>query len=136
MTKDHIKSLYLESDHNCAETVLFAISREYGLGLDAEDIKLVGAWGGGAGCGIICGALAGSLAALGKICITERAHATAGFSALCAAYVEAFLGTLGSTDCRDIKPNSFVPGVRCINTIEQTADLFDWFIEEHGIIMK
>ncbi len=134
MVKEYVKSFYLEKDFNCAETLLKSIAEAYGLDVKPEDVKLVGAWGGGAGCGITCGALAGSLAALGKLCIGERAHATPGFSALCGEYVKAFEAEFASVNCRDIKPTPFIPGVRCIDTVERAADLFDRFVLEHNIV--
>ena len=48
MVKEYVKSFYLENDFNCAETMLKAIDAAYGLGLRPKDVKLVGAWGGGA----------------------------------------------------------------------------------------
>ena len=134
MVKEYVRSFYLEQDFNCAETLLKSIAAAYGLDVKPEDVKLVGAWGGGAGCGITCGARAGSLAALGKLCITERAHATSGFSALCGEYVKAFEAEFASVNCHDIKPAPFVPGVRCIDTVARAADLFDRFVREHNIV--
>ncbi|MBQ6234688.1 MAG: C_GCAxxG_C_C family protein [Clostridia bacterium] len=134
MTKEYVRDFYLNKDRNCAETLLLSINAAYELGLTSENAKLVGAWGGGAGCGITCGALAGSLAALGTLCIKERAHGTPGFSELCSEYVKAFEAEFGSTSCRNIKPDPFIPGVRCIDTVERAAQLFDRFAKEHGIV--
>lgn len=134
MVKEYVKSFYLENDFNCAETMLKAIDAAYGLGLRPKDVKLVGAWGGGAGCGITCGLLAGSLAALGKLCINVRAHAAPGFSALCSEYVKAFEAEFGGINCREIKPVPFVPEHRCMDTVERAADLFDEFVQEHNIV--
>ena len=124
MLKDRVKDYYLVKDNNCAETMLHVINDEYGLGLEAEDFKLVGAYGAGFGCGITCGALAAPMAALGKIVITGRAHATEGFGALCAAYVEAFHAKQGSLDCSALKEKNFVPGERCLKTVYLACEVF------------
>ena len=49
MLKDKAYEYFITKDHNCAETVLLAISEEYGLGIGPEEMKLVSAFGGGMG---------------------------------------------------------------------------------------
>ena len=58
-----IRTLFLEKDYNCAETVLLWANEKYGLGVAPEDVKLVSGFGGGLGSGENCGALLGALAA-------------------------------------------------------------------------
>ena len=76
MLKDKAYEYFITKDHNCAETALLAISEEYGLNIGPEEMKLVSAFGGGMGCGMLCGVLAGSMAALGRLAVNGRAHAT------------------------------------------------------------
>lgn len=133
MVIDHTREFYIEQDCNCAETLLHSIDLAYDLKLGEDAFKLVGAWGGGAGCGITCGALAGSLAALGKLCIDGQAHKTPGFKELCAAYVTEFRQEFNSIDCAELKPDEMIPGVRCIKTVDRAARLFDRFVESHGL---
>ena len=55
-----IRTLFLEKDYNCAETVLLWANEKYGLGVAPEDVKLVSGFGRGLGSGENCGALRGA----------------------------------------------------------------------------
>ena len=48
---------FLDGNYNCAEVVLLWADERYGLGIPAEDVRLVSGFGGGMGCGENCGAL-------------------------------------------------------------------------------
>ena len=133
MMRNMVEEYYLNKDYNCAETTLHIINDTYGHNLKEEDFKLVGGFGGGCGCGIVCGALAGAIAGLGKLVITERAHATENFGALCAEYVEEFRKAMTSTECSVVKPVFFKEGVRCLNAVQTAADVFEAFAEKHGL---
>lgn len=123
-----IKELYLDKDFNCAETILLALNEKYKLNIPAEEIKLVGGFGGGMGCGNACGALCAVIAALGKLKIEGRAHATPGFKEACAGFASLFEETLGATDCMALKAKYFQEGVRCLKTVEETARIADEYI--------
>ena len=73
---------FIEQDNNCAESTLRVADEKYHLGIGAEEVKLVSAFGAGMGCGKTCGALCGALAVIGKLMVDKRAHATEGFGAL------------------------------------------------------
>lgn len=130
MLKDRIEEYYIGKDYNCAESMLHAINDEYSLGLRDEDFLLVGAFGGGCGCGMICGALAAAMSALGRMAITERAHATEGFKELCADYVDAFRKRLSAVDCADIKPRYFEEDTRCLRTVLEACTAFEEYVKE------
>ena len=132
MLKEKVPSYYFDEDQNCAETLLHVINDEYNLGLKEEDFLLVGGFGGGCGCGITCGALSASIAALGKMFIKERAHATEGFIPMCGEFVEEFKASLSSIDCSVLKAKNFEEGKRCIKTVNQACDLFEDFIKERS----
>ena len=133
MNIDRVKELYLEKDYNCAESILIFANEEYGLGLNDDSIKLIGAFGGGMGCGKVCGALAGAVAAIGKMEIAERAHATATLKEHTAEYVARFAEVFGDVDCVKVKEKKFVEGVRCLNTVLESAELFSAFVKEKGL---
>lgn len=134
MLKDRVGAYYLEKNYNCAEAMIRAINDEYHLALDEEGMKLVGGFGGGMGYGLTCGALSAAIAALGKLCIGSKAHETAGFKELCADYAQAFRKREGEVDCSTLKPKYFVPGQRCLKTVELAAELFDEFVKEHQLV--
>ena len=134
MLRDNAEVYYLEQDYNCAETTLRLINDRYDLGLKDDDFKLVGAYGGGFGCGITCGVLASDMAAIGRLAIEGRAHATEGFKELCARYVSEFQEKMGSADCCVVK-EKFVDGDRrCIKVVQDGADLFERFVTENKLI--
>ena len=133
MLKEQAEMYAREKNCNCAESTLLAASDEYGLGLGAEDAKLMGGFGGGLASGLACGALCGSLAALGKMLLHGPAHEMPEFRGLCAEYVNAFRETMGGTDCRELREKYFEPGKGCVKAIAKNAELLERFIASHGL---
>ena len=134
MLKDKAYKYFISKDHNCAETALLAISEEYGLDIGPEEMKLVSAFGGGMGCGKLCGVLAGSMAALGKLSVNGRAHATENFGSLCTGLFEDFKSALGSTECAELKPMYRNDEVRCLKTVELGLDVFEAYAKQKGLV--
>ncbi len=133
MLKELAPKYFLEQDYNCAESALLAISEVYGLGLTPEDAKLVGGFGAGMGCEQLCGVLAGCIAALGKMAVTDRAHATEGFKELCAELCQTFEQTLGNTQCAALKPVYRTEETRCVRAVELGLEMFEKFVQDHGL---
>ena len=126
MLADVAENYFLQGDFNCAESVLLAANDVYELGLDKDSChRLVSAFGGGIGCGLLCGAIAGAMAALGQAAVTERAHVTEGFKELCADTAAKMEEALGSVNCSVIKPELFVEGRRCAETVRRAADVLE-----------
>ena len=137
MANDEIRSLYIDQDYNCAESTLRLLNQKYGLGLKEDDFKLVSGFGGGFGCGIACGALCAAVAALGRLAVAERAHATPGFRELCGQYTDAFRKAAGHTDCAEIKKELFrEDGTRCLLTVQANLACFESFVAENGLIQN
>ena len=134
MIKSKAYEYFITQDHNCAETALLAIRDAYGLDIGPEEMKLVSAFGGGMGCGMLCGVLAGSMAALGKLAVNGRAHATEGFGPLCAGLYENFNTCLGSTKCEELKRMYRNDEVRCLKTVELGLDVFEAYAKEKGLV--
>ena len=134
MLKDKAYEYFINRDHNCAESALLSISEEYGLDIGPEEMKLVSAFGGGMGCGKLCGVLAGSMAALGRLAVNGRAHATEGFGPLCAELCENCKACLGSTECAELKPLYRNDEVRCLKTVELGLDVFEAYAKEKGLV--
>ena len=134
MLKDRAYEYFITKDHNCAETALLAISKEYGLGIGPEEMKLVSGFGGGMGCGKLCGVLAGSMAALGRLAVNGRAHATEDFGPLCAGLCEKFEADLGSLKCADLKAMYRNDEVRCLKTVELGLEVFEAYAKEKGLV--
>lgn len=134
MLKDKAYEYFITKDHNCAETALLAISEEYGLNIGPEEMKLVSAFGGGMGCGMLCGVLSGSMAALGRLAVNGRAHATENFGPLCAGLFEAFKTRLGSVKCEELKAMYRNDEVRCLKTVELGLEVFEAYAKEKGLV--
>ena len=131
MLADVAERYFLQGDFNCAESVLLAANDVYELGLDKESChRLVSAFGGGMGCGLLCGAIAGAMAALGQVAVNERAHVTEGFKELCADTAAKMEEALGSVNCSVIKPEFFVEGRRCAETVRRAADVLEAQMEK------
>ena len=125
MLSETAKKYYSEQNRNCAEAMLLAANEEYGLGIDAEAVKLVGGFGGGMGCGRACGALCGGIAAIGKACIGEKAHSSPQARAYCAQFARAFVDTLGSDQCEELKATYMQDDVRCARAVELGAQVLE-----------
>jgi C_GCAxxG_C_C family probable redox protein len=126
MLADVAERFYVDGDFNCAESVLLAANKAYGLGLDPDNChRLVSAFGGGMGCGLLCGAIAGAMAALGQEAVNTRAHVTEGFKELCAGMAAEMEAALGGVNCSVIKPALFVEGRRCAETVRRAADVLE-----------
>ena len=134
MLKDKAYEYFITRDHNCAETTLLAAGEEYGLGIGPEEMKLVSAFGGGMGCGKLCGVLAGSMAALGRLAVNGRAHATENFGPLCAGLCESFEAGLGSLKCAELKAKYRTEDLRCLKTVELGLDVFEAYVKEKGLV--
>ena len=133
MLKELARRYYLDEGCNCAETMIKALDESWHLGLKDEDSNLLGAFGGGCGCGYICGALAACLSALGRLTIQGNAHAPPGFRELCSEFVRAYAQAEGGRDCKDLKAMHFKAGQRCLETVEIACDVWEAFTLKHGI---
>ena len=127
--KEQAAMYYTEQNKNCAVAMLLASNDVYGLGLSAEDAKLVVGFGGGMGCGSTCGCLAGSIAALGKLW-SKREN----FRPLCAGFTEAFKKAMDSDswDCAPLKERYQVPEFRCKEVVIRAADALEAYITENA----
>ncbi|MFV0496931.1 MAG: C-GCAxxG-C-C family (seleno)protein [Candidatus Fimivivens sp.] len=121
---------FITRDYNCAETILMLANDVYGLGLGAQDFKLVSAFGGGLGCEKTCGALCGALAAIGCLKVDDRAHATENFKELCAGFVQKFEDDLGSIDCDVLKKKYRNDETRCLKTVQLAARALGEYLKE------
>ena len=86
------------------------------------------------GCGMLCGVLAGSMAALGRLAVNGRAHATENFGPLCAGLFEAFKARLGSVKCEELKAMYRNDEVRCLKTVELGLEVFEAYAKEKGLV--
>lgn len=125
MTKERIYDYFINKDFNCAESMLHALNDEYDLQIPDHAFKLIGGFSGGMACGKNCGALCGGCAALGWAMIQDRAHTTPGLREAAAEYAVKFTRHFGSDRCDCLSPVYKKPDNRCLQLLEQAADIFD-----------
>ncbi len=128
--EDRAYDYFITQDYNCAESILRLADERYGLGLREQDFKLVSAFGGGLGCEKTCGALCGALAAIGRLRVEDRAHATENFKELCAGFVQRFEDELGSINCDALKLKYRNEETRCLKTVVLAAHVMDAYLKE------
>ena len=124
---------YYSRGYNCAEAMLLAINEVYALGLTEASIKLVSGFGGGMGKQMACGAMTGAIAGLGQLLVETKSKGTPGFSAICAAWVDAFTADLGSDQCSDLMPRYKTGTEGCLETVRLTALSFERFAQQHHL---
>ncbi len=90
-------------DLNCAETVLTACDRGYGLNLPKEALKLAAGFGGGMGIESTCGALTGGIMALSALFVRDRGHESDYIKTLSREFFDRFRKQTGSIDCDYLK---------------------------------
>lgn len=130
MLKDIYAKYYFEQNYNCAETILRAANEYYELNLHDRDMILVGAYGAGIQCGNTCGAVLAAAAVLSMKYVEAKAHESENIRPVVVKLMRKFNEKYGSVLCKDIKPQSFKPEVRCQLTIEAACDILEQTIAE------
>ena len=90
-----------------------------------------GGFGAGIQSGNTCGAILSAVSILSMKYIEKKAHESADIRPVTNALIRKFNARYGSVLCKDIKPQSFNPEVRCKNTIETACDILEQVIGEY-----
>ena len=125
MLKDYLGKYYFDGNYNCAESVLRAGNDYYKLGLHDRDMILVGAYGAGMQCGNTCGAVLSACAILSMKYIEAKAHESADIGPTVNDLLQRFTERYHSILCSEVKPQSFVPGRRCLAAVETACDVLE-----------
>lgn len=127
--KEQAVQYYTGQGKNCAVAILLASSDVYGLGLGAEDAKLVVGFGGGMGCGSTCGALAGAIAVLGKMFAGRE-----DLRQICGDFVKVFHDGLNcdSINCLALASKYKNEEKKCEAVVVKAAELLETYIAEHN----
>ena len=131
MLKDFYDKYYYEGNYNCAETILRAGNEYYGLGLHDRDMIAFGGFGAGMQTGNTCGAVLAGIGILSMKYVEAKAHESKDIKPVTTMLIREFNKKYGSVLCRDIKPQSFQPGIRCKNTIEVACDIIEQVISDY-----
>src|SRR6056297_828124 len=116
-------------DLNCAETILYAANRAYGLQMPHSALKLAAGFGGGMGIGSTCGALTGSIMALSAIFVKDRSRESDYVKTLDAELFETFKSRMESIDCDYLKEHYSSPADSCHPIILAAAEITEALID-------
>ncbi|HWR22621.1 MAG TPA: C-GCAxxG-C-C family (seleno)protein [Feifaniaceae bacterium] len=126
MLRAYLENGFLyQEDWNCAEHMLIAADRVYGLKLDPEAYKLAAGFGGGMAVGGICGALTGAVMALGLLFVKERAHESDKIKTLTAELIGRYREKMGEVDCIPLKEAYRTEEIKCRDVILEAASILD-----------
>ena len=127
---DYVASgLNKAEDLNCAETMLHAANRAYGLGLSPESLKLAAGFGGGMGFEGLCGVLTGGSMVLSAMFVQQRGHESELIKQLNREFVDAFRARMNSVDCAPLKDLWRKDDVGCLPVILEGAELLQSIID-------
>ena len=125
MLKDIYEKYYYEQNYNCAETMIRAADEYYDLGLHDRDMIMLGGYGAGIQTGNTCGAILAAVSVLSIRYVEQKAHESGDIKPVTTMLIRKFNEKYGSILCKDIKPQSFEPEVRCKKTIEAACDILE-----------
>ncbi|MBQ0000552.1 MAG: C_GCAxxG_C_C family protein [Clostridiales bacterium] len=131
MLKDVYAKYYFDQNYNCAETILRAGNEYYELGLHDRDMILVGGFGAGMQSGNTCGAILAAISILSMKYVEAKAHESADIKPVVNLLLDKFNAKYGSVLCDVIKPQSFMPEVRCEKTIIAACDIIEEVLAEY-----
>ncbi|MBQ9334789.1 MAG: C-GCAxxG-C-C family protein [Lachnospiraceae bacterium] len=129
--KDLYSKYYYDQNYNCAETMIRAGNEYYELGLHDRDMIAFGGFGAGIQTGNTCGAILSAVSILSMRYVEQKAHESADIRPVTTALIRKFNERYGSVLCKDIKPQSFQPDIRCKHTIETACDILEQVIAEY-----
>ncbi len=131
MLKDCFEKYYYDQNYNCAETVIRAANEYYDLKLHDRDMIMLGGYGGGIQTGNTCGAILAAVSVLSMKYVEQRAHESKDIKPITTELIRRFNMKYGSILCKDIKPQSFEPEVRCKKTIETACDILEEVLADY-----
>ena len=112
-------------DLNCAETIIYAANKEYGLDLKKDTLKTMAAFGGGMGVESVCGAITGALAVIGILFTKDRGHESERVKQLSKEFFQRFMAKLGTDNCKVLKERYRNDEIRCSIMVEAAAEILD-----------
>lgn len=131
MLKDVMLDYYLNQNYNCAETIIRAGNDYYNLGLHDKDMIMMGVFGAGIQSGNTCGAFIAAAGILSLKYVEAKAHESDDIRPVTQKLLRKFNERYSSILCKDIKPQSFNPEIRCRKTIETACDILEEVLKEY-----
>jgi len=122
-------------DLNCAETILYAANRAYGLGLPKSALKLAAGFGGGMGVEKTCGVITGASMVFSAIFVEDRGHESTTVKELNREFFQKMEHTFGHVDCAPIKEHWRSAHDGCLPVMVRAAKILEEIIErERGVM--
>ncbi len=131
MLKDCYEKYYYEQNYNCAETMIRAANEYYDLKLHDRDMIMLGGFGAGIQTGNTCGAILAAVSVLSMKYVEQKAHESKDIRPVTTELIRRFNMKYGSILCKDIKPQSFEPEVRCKKTIEAACGILEEVLADY-----
>ncbi len=125
MLRDRAYDLLIGQGYNCAETMLHLCDEALELHLTDETYRALGVFGAGMASGEVCGAVAAAAGVLGILYTQGEFNKSPDCKQRVQKFLAAVRETLGDTQCRNLRPKYFEPGIRCLHLVEQVADLLE-----------
>ena len=119
-----------DKDFNCAEKIFCGANESYGLGLDAETLKLAGGFGGGLGVESVCGALCGGMMAISRLMVKTTAHQAEGLRPCQEAFMKGYEEEMGSILCSELKFSYRTKEKGCQRVVEKAAQHLDKIVKQ------
>lgn len=129
--KDYVRNYYFQQNYNCAEAIIHAANDYYQLGLHEKDMIMVAGFGAGLQTGNTCGAIISSICVLSLLFVKRNAHEGNTITITSAKFINRFKEKYHSTLCKDVRPQSFVKEIRCLNTIDSACDILEEVVDEY-----
>ena len=112
-------------DLNCAEKIVYAADRAYGLNLPKEALKLSAGFGGGMGIMSVCGALTGAVMVLSHLFVEDHAHESDRIKKLTKELFTRYNHGMGAINCGTLKTRYRRADIGCKNVILAAAEILD-----------
>ena len=108
-----------------------AANEYFELNLHDRDMIMLGGYGGGIQTGNTCGAILAAVSVLSMKYVEQKAHESKDIKPVTTMLIREFNKKYGSVLCKDIKPQSFDPKLRCKYTIEAACDILEKVIADY-----
>ena len=108
-----------------------AANEYFELNLHDRDMIMLGGYGGGMQTGNTCGAILAAVSVLSMKYVEQKAHESKDIKPVTTMLIREFNKKYGSVLCKDIKPQSFYPKLRCKYTIEAACDILEEVIADY-----
>lgn len=136
MLKDVYSKYYHDQNYNCAETIIRAANDYYDLKLHDRDMIMLAAYGGGIQTGNTCGAILAAVSVLSMKYVEQKAHDSKNIKPITTDLIRRFNEKYGSILCKEIKPQSFDPQLRCQKTVETACDILEAVLSEYDDLTR